>query len=266
MALPFIDEHIQNSLVEGTHLDIPALLAGIPEDYTTKVKWSVDEAIAFVSNKFKQLPEDLFPPIDAFDETRGTNYELRMDIPYLVLIHSPEWDRPVFHWAHPLTVQMYTYYCAVVGEDLPAAVEWEHEDNRDYPQTNVAAIHGAAFANWLNEQLGFKPCYEVTSDNNIKKLHQGFAVQIPTNKVYEKMIDGIVDLADADLALIAVHKENSGGKMQKVRAIIQPYTNKHMLAVVTPDGRYYTDIPKGFGLIWGPVGNVYTIVAVEEAA
>ena len=244
--------------------DAEQFLQNIPEDYTEKKQWTLEEAIAFVSNKLQQLPEDLFPTKHFVDVTRGVEYEVNMNIPYFVIVHKEGWDRPVFHWAHPLTVEVYTYFCMETMREIPPAVEWQFEDNRDYPQTNVAAIDGAAFANWLSEKLGLIPCYEVTPDKTINQLHTGFAVQMPDNIVYETMIDGITDLSDEQLTKIAIHKENSEGFMQRVRAKITPWRNSSMLGVVGIDGTVYLDIPAHFGLVWGQVGNVYTIVAVRE--
>ncbi len=262
-----------------------SLLQGIPEDYTTKEKWSVEEYIAFVCDKLRKVDPNEFPDlvciIDEETEPRRYSFELPH---YVVLnpnIAGSEHHRPVAYQGFPITLKNYHIYCDQMGVELPQVVTWaDPQDNGDYPQTNISAYDACRYANWLSEKLGFKPAYDTQSRESeecVVSVHTAPAVMIPAAAHYRVALGNIPNMSEAELGEICIHRDNSGNQMHKVR---QPGTNHvakgmtelpaywsddHYLGVISPSGNWYpaANIPAGVNMgIFGVVGNVYMIVAV----
>lgn len=258
-----------------------SLLGNFPTPYWKKEEMTNAEYVAFLCDKLRNLDPDTFPEISVSDPTTGEEQILQFQLPYLVLVRDEsrpaDFKRPYGHWSVPLTVENYRYFCAMTMREYPQDVQWKDSDNREYPQTNVSALDGAAFCNWLNTMLGLEPCYEVVGTTEIKILHRSVACSIPTAKVYDAMlggVNGISAMTEEQLAWYAIHRENSNDYMHKVYeggtnhpdGILPAYWSKDTYhGVITPDGKWYPEIPEGLNIgIFGPVGNVYSIIAVED--
>lgn len=198
--------------------------------------WSKEDFVNFVRTQLMNHPG--FPPLPMFfGEPFNRAFTLEMKLEPLVLINVENGKRPIFWQVKSVTFQLYMYYCMATGYPTPENIDWPDPDKIPlYPQTNVSAIDACRFLNWLSEQFGFAPVYQVT-DTDIVPLHKGPGFQLPQRIAQDKVIEILKDLELSSLGQFVVHRENSNNQLQ-VAGAAKPWVNDSMIGVLFPEDYY----------------------------
>lgn len=195
--------------------------------------WSKEDFVNFVRTQLMNHPG--FPPLPMFfGEPFNRAFTLEMKLQPLVLINVENAKRPIFWQTTSVTFQLYMYYCMATGYPTPENIDWPDPDKIPlYPQTNVSAIDACRFLNWLSEQFGFAPVYQVT-DTDIVPLHKGPGFQLPQRTAQDAVIQVLKDLELGNLGQFVVHRENSNNQLQ-IAGAAKPWVNDLMIGVLFPE-------------------------------